>query len=517
MYKCYKLGFVFTLTVAVLLTSLLSSTALAESYRADVVVVGAGGAGMAAAYEAASMGASVIVAELDSTYGGTAALSGGGCFAVGTPLQKQKGFEDTPDLAFNDWIRWGQGEADEQWARYYIEHSLHDLYEWLESLGVVWEDVSFNEGNSVPRWHRPQGFGKLLAMKLYEAAQKAGVKQWLFDLRINKILEKDGRAIGVSGSNRTTGEEIEIYGKTVVMATGGFAGSRDAVKRYAPWLDGYDYYVAGNPLCTGEGHEMVTAAGGYLTHMDNVWLYVYATPDYQDTNQERALVLRFFPRAYGIWLNAQGERFHNEDLSGGGSGTSAVLAQEPAFAWSLNDATVITSMMVMDPAYTADFSRMHEKKITLLDKSPFIVKADSLKALAPLMGVKPETLIETVTRYNDSVAAGNDTAFGRNVTGLPKIEKPPFYGIKFFPAARKSLGGVKTNLKCQVLNKHFSPIPGLYAAGELAGMAGGHIQGKACLEGTMLGPSIFSGRVAGAWAAHEAGKGNGFTGKASAH
>jgi flavocytochrome c len=517
MNKPYNFVFGSRVVLLLLLTSLLASTALAKDYTADVVIVGAGGAGMAAAYEAASRGASVIVAELDSTYGGTAALSGGGCFAVGTPLQKKKGFEDTPDLAFDDWIRWGQGEADEEWARYYIDHSLHDLYEWLESLGVVWEDVSFNEGNSVPRWHRPQGFGKLLAIRLYEAAQKAGVEQWLFDLRIETILEQDGRAIGVSGNNRATGEKIEIYGKTVVMATGGFAGSRDAVKRYAPWLDGYDYYVAGNPNCTGEGHDMVKAVGGYLTHMDNVWLYVYATPDYQDTNQERALVVRFFPRAQGIWLNAEGKRFHNEDLSGGGSGTSAVLAQTPPFAWSLNDATVITSMMVMDPAYTADFSRMHEKKITLLDESPFIVKADSLKALAPLMGVNPETLIETVARFNKSIDAGTDAAFGRNVKPLKKIETPPFYGIKFFPAARKTLGGVKTNLKCQVLNKHFTPIPGLYAAGELAGMAGGHIQGKACLEGSMLGPSIFSGRVAGAWAAHEAGKGNGFIGKASHH
>ena len=513
MYRLYNRGFGCTLALSVLFIGLLSSTALAENYRADVVIVGAGGAGMAAAYEAASAGASVIVAELDSTYGGTAALSGGGCFAVGTPLQKQKGFEDTPDLAFEDWIRWGQGEADEEWARYYIEHSLHDLYEWLESLGVVWQDVHLNEGNSVPRWHSPQGFGKMLAIKLYEAAEKAGAKQWLFDLRIESILEKDGRAIGVSGSNRTTGENIEVFGKTVVMATGGFAGSRDAVKRYAPWLDGYDYYVAGNPSCTGEGHEMVKAAGGYLTHMDNVWIYVYATPDYKDT--ERGLVLRFFPRAQGIWLNARGKRFHNEDLSGGGSGTPAVLSQKPAFAWSLNDATAIRGMVVMDPAYTADFSRMHEKKLALLNESPFIVQADSLKALAPKMKVNPETLIETVDRYNESVAAGKDAAFGRDVTGLKKIEKPPFYAIQFFPAVRKTIGGVKTNLKCQVLDKHFKPIPGLYAAGELAGMAGGHIQGKASLEGTMLGPSIFSGRVAGAWAAREAGKGNGFTGKAS--
>ena len=501
------------LAFAILLSCLLPTTVMAVSYNADVVIVGAGGAGMAAAYEAAKKGASVIVAELDSAYGGTAALSGGGCFAVGTPLQKKKGIEDSPDLAFQDWIRWGQGEADEQWARYYIDHSLHDLYEWLETLGVVWEDVNFNEGNTVPRWHRPQGFGKLLAMKLYEGAQGAGVVKWLFDVRIEKILQKDGRTIGVVGSDSITGEKIELYGKAVVMATGGFAGSRDAVKRYAPWMDEYNYYVAGNPKCTGEGHRIVKEAGGYLTHMNNLWTYVYATPDYQDPRKERALVVRFFPRANDIWLNEQGTRFHNEDLSGGFSGTSAVLSQQPAFAWSLNDATVITSMLVMDPAYTADFSRMHEKKLELLNKSPFIVSADSLEALAPKMGLDPETLIATVARFNKSVDEGQDAQFGRNVKPLAKIETPPFIGIKFFPAVRKTLGGVKTNLKCQVLNKHFNPIPGLYAAGELAGMAGGHLQGKASLEGTMLGPSIFSGRVAGAWAAHEAGKGEGFVGK----
>ena len=496
----------------------MGSTALASSYRADVVVVGAGGAGLAAANEAASKKASVIVVELDSTYGGTAAISGGGCFAVGTPLQKQEGYEDSPDLAFQDWVRWGQGEADEQWARYYIEHSLHDLYEWLEEMGVVWEDVNLNEGNSVPRWHRPQGFGRALAKKLYETAQAKGVKKWLFDTQIEQILEKKGRIIGVAGTNRKTGEKVEIYGKAIVMATGGFAGSRDAVARYAPWVKKYTYYVAGNRNCTGTGHEMVAQTGGYLTHMNNLWIYIYATPDYQDPAQERALVLRFFPRGNGIWLNAQGKRFHNEDLSGGASGTPAVLSQDPPFAWSLNDDTVIGSMLVMDPSYTADFSKMHEKKLTLLNNSPFIMKADSLQELAPKMGLNPDTLIETVTRYNKSVDVGIDTEFGRNVKSLKKIEKPLFYAIKFFPAVRKTIGGVKTNLKCQVLNKHFMPIPGLYAAGELAGMAGGHIQGKASLEGTMLGPSIFSGRVAGAWASHEAGKGKGFEGNAlSAH
>ena len=144
----------------------------AQTYIADVVIVGAGGAGLAAAVEASGMGASIIVVELDSKHGGTASMSGGGCFAVGTPLQKKKGYEDSPDLALKDWIRWGQGEADEEWARYYIEHSLHDLYEWLEGLGVVWGDVNLAEGNSVPRFHRPRRMGRGIANRLFRTAKK---------------------------------------------------------------------------------------------------------------------------------------------------------------------------------------------------------------------------------------------------------------------------------------------------------------------------------------------------------
>jgi len=96
-----------------------------------------------------------------------------------------------------------------------------------------------------------------------------------------------------------------------------------------------------------------------------------------------------------------------------------------------------------------------------------------------------------------------------------KFDTPPYYAVQLFPLARKNFGGVKTDLRCRVLNRHFEPIAGLYAAGEVAGMAGGHINGKAGLEGTMLGPAIFSGRVAGGWAAHEAGFGTGFVGRAN--
>ena len=103
--------------------------------------------------------------------------------------------------------------------------------------------------------------------------------------------------------------------------------------------------------------------------------------------------------------------------------------------------------------------------------------------------------------------------FGKPLTSSKAFDTPPYFAVQIFPLARKNFGGVKTDLQCRVLDKHFEPIPGLYGAGELCGMAGGHINGRAGLEGTMLGPSVFSGRVAGGWAAHEAGHGSGFIGK----
>ncbi len=125
------------------------------------------------------------------------------------------------------------------------------------------------------------------------------------------------------------------------------------------------------------------------------------------------------------------------------------------------------------------------------------------------------TFLATVARYNEACAQRLDKEpeFGKPLASSKAFDTPPYYAVQMFPLARKNFGGVKTDRECRVLDKHFEPLAGLYAAGEVAGMAGGHINGRAALEGTMLGPSIFSGRVAGGWAAHEAGHGAGFVGK----
>jgi predicted oxidoreductase len=175
------------------------------------------------------------------------------------------------------------------------------------------------------------------------------------------------------------------------------------------------------------------------------------------------------------------------------------------------------NMVVADPYYRYGAQVARDRIQELLDSSPYIKKADTLAELARRMDVDEATFLATVERYNKALdqKLAREPEFGKPLEASKKFDTPPYYAIQLFPLARKNFGGVKTDIRCRVLDRHFEPIAGLYAAGEVAGMAGGHINGKAGLEGTMLGPSIFSGRVAGGWAAHEAGFGPGFIGRAN--
>jgi succinate dehydrogenase/fumarate reductase flavoprotein subunit len=131
----------------------------AQKFETDVAIIGAGGADITAGIKALDAGARVTAFEMGPEPGGAAIISGGGCLIVGSPLQAEQGIEDSPDLAFKDWIEWGGASADQVWARYYIEHSLHDLYHWAEGFGVKWVMVRQQEGNSVGRWTRADAGG----------------------------------------------------------------------------------------------------------------------------------------------------------------------------------------------------------------------------------------------------------------------------------------------------------------------------------------------------------------------
>lgn len=483
-----------------------------SSLQVDVAIIGGGGAGIPAAIEVARAGGTAVVLEQADSCGGTAAISGGGCCIVGTPLQKAQGIEDTPDLAFEDWVKWGQGAADEVWARFYLEHTLHDLYHWAESCGAKWVDMKFQEGNRVFRWHRPDNNGLGLMTAFITTAESLPNIKILTCTSAGKLLTQSGRVCGVTATNNTN-ETIEIHSKTVVIATGGFNSNLDMVLEHRPEFKKFKVMEGSGFGSKGVGHKMIRELGGYFTHMDNIWFYVYATPDYRDPQGRRGLVFRLTP-GY-IWFNQQGNRFHNESLTGGASATPALLRQNPPHAWAVLDTPMMAKMEVADPYYRDGDKTRKDKVQELLDNSPYIKKANTQAELARKIEVDVESFLSTVERYNKAFDEGleQEPEFGKSLKLSKKFDTPPYYAIQLFPLARKNFGGVKTDLRCRVLNKYFEPIPGLYAAGEVAGMAGGHINGKAGLEGTMLGPSIFSGRVAGAWAAHEAGFGPGFVGK----
>jgi flavocytochrome c len=483
-----------------------------SSFQTDVAIIGGGGAGIPAAIEVARAGGKAVVLEQAAECGGTASISGGGCCIVGTPLQKSLGIEDTPDMAFEDWVKWGGGAADEVWARFYLEHTLHDLYHWAESCGAKWVDMKFQEGNRVHRWHRPDNNGLGLMTALIKTAESLPNITLMTSTDAERLIVESGRVAGIAA--KRNGDTIEIRSKAVLVATGGFNSNLDMVLEHRPEFKKFKVMEGSGLGAKGTGHKMIKELGGYLTHMEHIWFYVYATPDYRDPQQRRGLVFRMVP-GY-IWFNQQGRRFHNESRTGGASATPALLAQNPPHAWAIADTPMLAKIDVADPYYRRGDVIDRAKVQELLENSPYIKRGNTLAELGEKTGVGDiKNFVAEIEEYNKCFDAGLDKEpkFGKSLTGSKKFDTPPYYAIQIFPLARKNFGGVKTDLHCRVLNKYFEPIPGLYAAGEVAGMAGGHINGKAGLEGTMLGPSVFSGRVAGAWAANEAGFGPGFVGK----
>lgn len=472
-------------------------SARSDPTSADVLVIGAGGAGMAAAIEAARAGARVIIFDSRPTWGGASFVSGGGCCIAGSPLQEQLGIEDSPEKALEDWIAFGGPEVDLEWARRYLEDSVPGLYAWLADIGVEWTGVQYNEGNRVNRWHAPRNGGEGLTSTIFRAASSYPSIEWRFAAPATDLVVEAGRVVGLVAQG-PEGAATEYRGEAVLVASGGFNSNPEMVRQYTPPVgNGVHILCGGGPGAQGGGHKMLERVGARFVNLDVVWMYPYATPDYEDPSGANGVVVRGFKG--DVWLNAAGHRFHNEDLRGGATGTPALLAQQPPKCWTIVDGPMAGKIVVSDGRYRRDHAPWREKIQALLDNSPFVARANTLEELADAAGLPRGAVRETIATHNQTLRSGlaRDPDFGRRLTGLSPIAEPPFYAIQFWPLARKNFGGVRTDLDCQVLDRNGQVIPGLFAAGEVAGMAGGHINGRAGLEGTMVGPSIYSGRVAG--------------------
>ncbi|HUR60238.1 MAG TPA: FAD-dependent oxidoreductase [Opitutaceae bacterium] len=461
----------------------------------DVIVVGAGIAGLSAAYELAAGRANVTVLDMASVYGGHAVMATGDLLLVDTPLQRALGVRDTPDIAFNDFMTWGE-DADPEWARYYADHVLTDIYEWVTQMGIGFDlsaKISHPAGNSVLRTHRTKGRGLALVTPIYAACVSSPQVRFEWNMQVDRLLLENKRVVGVAGKNLRTNRPFEMRAAGVVLTTGGFQANLEMVKqnwpKQYPYPDGLLIGAGINAL--GSGLQLAVAAGAQLRRLDHQWNYVTGIPDPRTPGSRRGLNAY---NAYSIWVNTEGVRFISEKTSGKFA-MAAMLAQPGQTYWSIFDEGSKRDIFVAGSSW-GNFAEI-EKWIY---GNPDLVKtAPTIEELAAKAGLPAAALLKTVKRHNEMVEKGVDDDFGRFGPGKllqpKKILTPPFYAMQAFPLTRKSMGGVAIDLACRVLRTDNTPIPGFFAAGEVTGLAG--INGSAGLEGTFLGPSIITGRVAG--------------------
>jgi len=317
--------------------------------------------------------------------------------------------------------------------------------------------------------------------------------------KVTALIIESRRVVGERGVHLRSGQTKEFRAGCVVLATGGFESNLELVRaywpHYFPQLASDIRILLGSGInALGSGLGLAEEAGGALARLDHQLFYSTGLVDPRDPTGRRGL--HAFNRA-SIWVNAQARRFVSDGAPDPKIQMPAVLRQTPATYWAIFDAGSRPQFFVSGSDW--DDTNVVQREIFANPKlATWVKQADSLEALAQAAGLPAAALARTVRRWNAMVARGDARDFHRfdssSLESPLKIETPPFFALQFFPLARKSLGGVAVDLSCRLLDQQRRPIPGLYAVGELAGVGG--INGKAALEGTMLGPSILMGRLA---------------------
>ena len=491
----------------------------------DVVVVGAGGAGMTAAITATDAGKKVIVVESQPIAGGNSVRSTGGMNAAKTPYQDKnefkeaagvektlataaekfadnetitalaatvksqwdayqanpQGYFDSVELMELDTMIGGKGKNNPELVKALAENSA-DAIEWLASIGAEVKNVGAFGGASVKRIHRPvNADGKVTAVGAYivpileKNLQDRNV-QFLFDTTANEIIMKDGKAVGIKGTGKD-GHKVTINAKSVVIATGGFGANAEMVEKYKPELKGFATTNAEG--AQGQGIDMATAVGAATVDMNQIQIH----PTVHIEEDGNAHLITEGLRGDGaILVNAEGKRFYDE-VSTRDKVSAAIIEQTDKSAW-----LVVDQAMVDKSAVIAGYI-----------KSGYTVTGATYEELAKAMGVDEATFTSTMNTWNQAVEAKSDAEFGRTSFANP-LTTAPYYAIKITPAVHHTMGGIVINPKAEVLNEKGEAISGLYAAGEVTG----GVHGANRLGGNAVADFVVFGRISGQSAADNA-------------
>lgn len=473
-------GFFFWLVLIVCLTMLAAGCAPkppaeeegVTTREADVVVVGSGAAGLAAAIEAADAGAKVILLEKLPLVGGSTLLSGGIVYGAETPGQERAGIEDSAEDLAAYWLERAEGDADEDLIRLVAERSGETIA-WLEELGVEFAPPVPAGTSPVPRAHRTkEGRGAGLIGPVEKAARDRGV-EILLETPAKKLLTDEGGAvIGVEAQTKD-GETLRIKAKAVVLATGGFDRNKELVAQYSPQAaDHITYVAAGN---TGDGLVMAREVGADIVAKGGIIGFRGVAENIPYTHPVGGLI--FTPSLY---VDSKGKRFVNEAID------------YPLFYNAMVENGDEAFYLIFD---ANNYVEALEEGLEL----GVVFKGSTLAELAEAAGIDPAGLEETVAEYNRCAAAGEDPAFGKDPALLAPITEPDFYALKVVPATLGTMGGPRINVKTQVLDTSGNPIPGLYAAGEVAN--GQFYKDTYPASGTSIQMSFTLGRIAGREAA----------------
>jgi fumarate reductase flavoprotein subunit len=445
------------------------SSVIYKDSECDIVIIGAGGAGLTAATEAASKGAKVLVLEKMAIVGGNSNFSTGGINACYTKEQERLGIKDSKEVFYNDTMRGGQYLNDPDLVRTLIDNSAA-MVEWLQTpmIGADLSDVGAFGGATNKRIHRPKGGGAIGA-HLIPLLQKAALKQGA-EIRLNNkvidILSNNGRACGVKVAY--AGGEYTVRAKAVIVATGGFGANPEMIEFYQASLAGFA--TTNHKGATGDAFKMVEKFDAQLIQMEQIQIHPTVV-------KGTGIMITEAVRGNGaILVNKAGRRFVNE-METRDIVSAAVLKNPERSAYLIFDQNVRDSL----------------KAIETYAKQNLLSEGATLLELSRMIAVDAVALEYTIDEYNKAVLAKKDTEFGRNPESMERtISTPPFYAIEIEPAIHHTMGGLKINTKAQVLNKLNLPVPGLFAAGEVTG----GVHGAQRLGGNAVADICIFGKIA---------------------
>lgn len=474
---------------------------IAAKDKYDVVVVGSGAAGQAAALTARENGASVLLLEKGRTTGGSANYSEG-IFAVGSYLQKEKGIEVSGTEVLKEEVEYSKYKADSRIWRKYVDASAENV-QWLADEGVIFERVQAM-GAGEATWHIYKGFGYgAIHNALEPKFRKLGGELLTSTAAVALKLNEDGSKT-ITIRNEADGTTEDITAKVVVLAAGGYLNNKEMMaeetdydlSRMIPVSSGKG---TGDGLRLGwsvgarkYGTGMAMLFGGYLDDPDQPYFKMMSSQMNAAAGQQPLL-----------WVNEDGERFVDESVIYNFSyAGNALYTQNEVY--SILDTGVIERMAkdgnFMGLGVYVERGQKMDKLAEEIDQAvaankPFIFKADTIEELADKTGLPKEQLLATVKRYNDFAAKGEDEDFGKDADYLVAVDQGPFYAFKLNIGAFCTMGGLKVNVNNEVEDDQGKVIPGLYAAGNDASGLTGDTYGPN-MPGTCAGYAFYSGRNA---------------------